>query len=469
MISIVGTLPVIAESVERIPCVEEELCQRTFGTRSEDVAHFGNVPPCQQYGWVRCIVVRPHQTVADDSGSGSYTRPTLSYRPDGWINQMSKPDDTDPSSYPQQYPARPTVPSGMARHSPASSIRIKEASFLSGGSAQHSMQLDGQSFSFDIRPGNEQQPSRPFHQPGTQSPALPVVVQDEKFVESARPAVLDRAISLDAMRPPFQQQVAVKQSIDKFLQPAALSPVQSPPVIHRQPETATRPSDANRRPGNPQNLEPIHTQSFQLNQQKSERPAQQPLPSITIPPQQQQVSTARPIQPSTKMPSPMDTAPPLPPVDRSPPPQRLDVPVARALQAMPIAKPPPVQQTTVPSARVITAAGQPSGSNPRSSSGSIGPLFEPSPPTRPPLVSTTRPRPAVESIQQPPSSNRRAEPTVNAGGSIAPSDALDEQTMQQIFAVFRAALSSGSGGQFSTSSGSPALTPIGPLPLETEK
>jgi len=37
-------------------CLEEELCFRAFGTRAEDVSEFGNVPPCQQRGWVRCIV-----------------------------------------------------------------------------------------------------------------------------------------------------------------------------------------------------------------------------------------------------------------------------------------------------------------------------------------------------------------------------------------------------------------------------
>lgn len=39
-----------------LPCVESGSCRgREFGSMSEDVSKFGNVPPCRFHGWVRCI------------------------------------------------------------------------------------------------------------------------------------------------------------------------------------------------------------------------------------------------------------------------------------------------------------------------------------------------------------------------------------------------------------------------------
>lgn len=87
-----------------LPCVEEELCYRAFGTRSEDVADFGNVPPCQQRGWVRCVV--QHQQKSTAGTSPGY----FVYRTYQAENQPSAPSVPHPHrSFDQSNTKRPEV------------------------------------------------------------------------------------------------------------------------------------------------------------------------------------------------------------------------------------------------------------------------------------------------------------------------------------------------------------------------
>lgn len=63
-----------------LPCVESAACVgRVFGSHSEDVSKFGNVPPCRSYGWVRCI---QHAGPAiADSTHGQLAPPAKNYYP----------------------------------------------------------------------------------------------------------------------------------------------------------------------------------------------------------------------------------------------------------------------------------------------------------------------------------------------------------------------------------------------------
>ncbi|KAI9556163.1 hypothetical protein GHT06_018737 [Daphnia sinensis] len=62
-----------------LPCVEAAACAgRVFGSHSEDVSEFGNVPPCVSYGWVRCIQHAGRDAI-EHSAHGRLAPPTKHY------------------------------------------------------------------------------------------------------------------------------------------------------------------------------------------------------------------------------------------------------------------------------------------------------------------------------------------------------------------------------------------------------
>ncbi|XP_057374658.1 uncharacterized protein LOC130695531 [Daphnia carinata] len=85
-----------------LPCVESADCVgRVFGSHSEDVSKFGNVPPCISYGWVRCI--QHAGPVIDDSAHGQLAPPPkLHYYPKEKHTPIVEPYGTHSQVSPRQ-------------------------------------------------------------------------------------------------------------------------------------------------------------------------------------------------------------------------------------------------------------------------------------------------------------------------------------------------------------------------------
>lgn len=120
-----------------LPCVESTDCRgRVFGSHSEDVSKFGNVPPCRSYGWVRCIQ-HADPSIADSTHSRQVPPTKYYYHQQkntpvvepyryAEFSSADRSRHQDYANYPSKVPAQAERSSEAARYAAANNQRIIE-------------------------------------------------------------------------------------------------------------------------------------------------------------------------------------------------------------------------------------------------------------------------------------------------------------------------------------------------------
>ena len=116
-----GTSANVLSSDTILPCVESSSCRgRAFGSMSEDVSKFGNVPPCRFHGWIRCIEYSGPSIIDAAHGQQYVPSSTAYYHHQqnkdslSQQQQQQRPPSDSRQSY-QEYASYPSKAAGQER------------------------------------------------------------------------------------------------------------------------------------------------------------------------------------------------------------------------------------------------------------------------------------------------------------------------------------------------------------------
>lgn len=495
-------------------CLEEELCFRAFGTRAEDVSEFGNVPPCQQRGWVRCIVrLADHQqavarTMMKNHNYGPFImRPKL---PAIFTVEQSfppgRPENNSPSINRQ-------TESSIGRDNNQPFIIVREDNNNPQGRVQQSSfmhQPDAGSFVRDTTrlSASIDQPagSRQFLFPTTkpiiqQHPSAShpmsdgskwggensVKITQMSISEQTQPSSSARQFdqhnkSLFQFKEPPNSRQDFKQSIPSQL-PPPVKQLSFPPFdsdVIQQPVGKQFVNTAVQQPSAP----PTQQAAIRVNESPSNSPVRTSFPPID--PAQQRKQFMEPVSPTTPPSQRLNERPKasfqlrFPPFDTTQQPESLNNPKKMMTPARQFPSLPPADrrsQSSPSKDESIEDEGSSFQSLRSASPNQNQPVRSPQqpdiilPPAVNQLISSSEPSPSFRSnqdrsiqeslirpIEQQLLSRVALKPDEE---SIPPSAQLDEQTIQQLLAVIRSFSST-----TPPSMTDPVLTPIGALPLE---